>query len=399
MPPEVRSVWQLVRYLGDLLERDRRLQSVWIGGEVSNLTHARSGHIYFTLKDERAQIRCAFFRSQNIGQQQITAGDELAVHGSVGVYQQRGELQLIVDFVQPAGVGALQAEFERRRALYEAEGLFAPERKRPLPRFPERIAVVTSPDGAALHDVRSVLGRRWPLAQLVVAPALVQGEFAATSIAQAIRQATEESGERRPDVLIVTRGGGAAEDLWAFNDETVVRAIFGSPVPVISAIGHETDITLSDLVADVRAATPSAAAERAAPDRAEVQRQVSGLLVRGELELTGRLAAIRSRIGEQAARLGRSLPDLDARRRAVGDHADLMRRLLTRATVGAREQTIALSSRIDALSPLATLDRGYALVSRPGGIPVVRAVDLQTGDRVELRWRDGSRGARVESPR
>ena len=399
MPPEVRSVGQIVRYLRDLLDHDRQLADLWIGGEVSNLTHARSGHIYFTIKDQNAQLRCAFFRSQNVGQQdRVEAGASLIVHGKVGVFEQRGELQLIVDFVQPAGVGALQAEFERRRAMFEAEGLFALERKRPLPRFPERIGVVTSIDGAALHDVSTVLGRRWPRAQIIVHPALVQGDTAAASVADAIRDIVP-LGEPAlwPDLLIVTRGGGAAEDLWAFNEEPVIRAIFGCPVPVISAIGHETDTTLADLVADVRAPTPSAAAELAAPDRLELQQQIQRLELRQHMRLSQLVARSREQIARDANRLQRSLPDTAALRRRISTHADAMRHLATVATATSRDATTALASRLRTLSPLATLDRGYTLVARPDGTPVSRAADVSQGDNLQLRWRDGSRQARVQS--
>ena len=399
MPPEVRSVGQIVRYLRDLLDHDRQLADLWISGEVSNLTHARSGHIYFTIKDENAQLRCAFFRNQNIGQQdRIEGGASLIIHGKVGIFEQRGELQLIVDFVQPAGVGALQAEFERRRAMFEAEGLFALERKRPLPRFPERIGVVTSADGAALHDVSTVLGRRWPRAQILVQPTLVQGDAAAASVAAAIREiAPPGNPELAPDLLIVTRGGGAAEDLWAFNDELVIRAIFGCPVPVISAIGHETDTTLADLVADVRAPTPSAAAEIAAPDRLEVQQQLRRLELRQHMSLSQLVARSREQVSRDANRLERSLPDTAALRRSVGTHADSMRHAATVATATSRDAITSLASRLSTLSPLATLERGYALVAGPDGQPVTRAADASTGDTLELRWRDGSRQARVES--
>jgi exonuclease VII large subunit len=320
MPPEVRSVGQIVHYLRDLLDHDRQLADLWISGEVSNFTHARSGHIYFTIKDENAQLRCVFFRDQNIGQQdRIESGTSLIVHGKVGVFEQRGELQLIVDFVQPAGVGALQAEFERRRTMFEAEGLFALERKRPLPRFPERIGVVTSSDGAALHDVSTVLSRRWPRAHIIVSPTLVQGDTASASVAAAIRDIVPlDRPASWPDLLIVTRGGGAAEDLWAFNEDPVNRL------------------------------------QNSLPDTAELHRRVSA-------------------------------------------HADAMLHLATAATATSRDATTALASRLRTLSPLATLDRGYTLIARPNGTPVSRAADVSHGDILQLRWRDGSRQARVQS--
>ncbi|MDA0352590.1 MAG: exodeoxyribonuclease VII large subunit [Chloroflexi bacterium] len=399
MPPEVQSVWQLVRYLRDLLDHDRRLADVWVGGEVSNLTRASSGHIYFTLKDRGASMRCVFFRTNNAGQgDRLEMGASLIVHGKVGVFEQRGELQFVVDFVQPAGVGARQAEFERRRALFEEEGLFDPGRKRRLPRFPERIGVVTSMNGAAMHDVRTVLGRRWPRAAMLLQPAQVQGDLAAVSIAEAVRGvAPKQIPADWPDLVIVTRGGGASEDLWAFNEEPVVRAIFSCPVPVISAVGHETDTTLADLVADLRAPTPSAAAELATPDRLELQQQVRQLLLRQQMQLNRRVTRLNEGVARDVGRLDRSLPNTQSWHRRISAYADAMRHRAVAATASSRDGTTALAARLETLSPLATLDRGYALVAREDGSPVGRASDLETGDAIEIQWRDGSRQARVES--
>jgi exodeoxyribonuclease VII large subunit len=399
MPPEVQSVWQVVRYLRDLIDHDRRLADLWIGGEVSSLTRASSGHIYFTLKDRGASLRCVFFRSNAVGQgDRLEMGASLIVHGKAGVFEQRGELQFVVDFVQPAGVGARQAEFERRRALFEAEGLFDPARKRPLPRFPEWIGVVTSMRGAAMHDVQSVLARRWPRAQVLFQPAQVQGDLAAVSVAEAVRDvAPKEAPSECPDVVIVTRGGGASEDLWAFNEEPVVRSIFSCPVPVVSAVGHETDTTLADLVADVRAPTPSAAAEIATPDRMELAQQVRQIAFRQGATLDRRLTRLRDGVGRDVARLERSLPDTTGLHRRVGALADAMRHRTTVATSAARDGTTALAARLAALSPLATLDRGYALVAREDGTPVGRASEVEPGATIDVRWRDGSRRAHVES--
>jgi exodeoxyribonuclease VII large subunit len=399
MPPEVQSVWQLVRYLRDLIDHDRRLADVWVGGEVANLTRASSGHIYFTLKDEGAALRCVFFRGSNAGQgTRVEQGASLIVHGKAGVFEPRGELQFVVDFVQPAGVGARQAEFERRRALFEAEGLFDPARKRRPPRFPERIGVVTSMQGAARHDVQTVLGRRWPRARVLLQPAQVQGDLAAVSVAEAIRDiAPQQEPQTWPDVVIVTRGGGAAEDLWAFNEEPVVRAIFGCPVPVISAVGHETDTTLADLVADLRAPTPSAAAELATPDRRELLQHVRQLLLRQDVQVSRLLTGGRDRVGRDLGRLDRSLPNTGEWHRRIGLTADALRHRATTATAGARDATTALATRLHTLSPLATLDRGYALVAHEDGTPVARASDVAAGETIEVRWRDASKRARVES--
>ncbi|MSQ30612.1 MAG: exodeoxyribonuclease VII large subunit [Dehalococcoidia bacterium] len=400
MPTEVRPVWQVVRYLRELLAHDPVLADLWVGGEVTNLTTAASGHMYFTLKDAGGQLRCVFFRSANIGQRGLVAnGASLIAHGAITIYEMRGDVQLLVDFVQPAGVGAQQAEFERRKARFEAEGLFDPARKRALPRFPRRIGVVTSAQGAAIHDIQTVLARRWPLATIVFRPATVQGDEAANSVAEAVRDIAPlyAASERWPDVLIVGRGGGANDDLSAFNEEPVVRAIFGCPIPVVSAVGHETDVTLADFVADVRAATPSAAAELVAPDRLDIVRQVDALRARQEVRVTRAVAAAREATDGTTQRMARRLPDVAPLHRGVALHAEALRHHVLRTTAEARERIAGTVSRLHALSPSATLERGYALVSNADGAPISRASDVTPGDAIEVRWSDGSHGARVES--
>ena len=401
MPPtEVRPVWQVVRYLRELVAQDRVLADLWVGGEVSNLTAASSGHLYFTLKDQGGQLRCVFFRSANVNQRALVKnGTSLIAHGAVSVYVERGDVQLMIDFVQPAGVGAEQAEFERRKARFEAEGLFDPARKRALPRFPRRIGVVTSARGAAFHDIQTVLARRWPLATLVFRPAIVQGEEAAVSVADAIRTIARQRSrpDLLPDVLIVGRGGGANDDLSAFNEEPVVRAIFGCPIPVVSAVGHETDTTLADLVADVRAPTPSAAAELVAPDRLDIARRVDGLRARQDMRIARAVASARESVGRTTQQMARRLPDTAPMHRSVAQHADGLRHTLLRTTSEARERIAGSVHRLQALSPNATLDRGYALVSREDGTPVSRAAGLAVDEAIEVRWSDGSHGARVES--
>lgn len=399
MPPEVRAVWQVTRYLRERVDGDPHLRDLWIGGEVSNLTIASSGHIYFTLKDNSGALNCVFFRNQNAPHRKhMQAGVSLVAHGAVTFYAERGNLQFMVDFVQPAGVGALQAEFERRKAQFEAEGLFEESRKRPLPKFPTRIGVVTSAKGAALHDIQTVLERRWPMATIMLQHAIVQGDEAAVDIAEAIRSiAPKGRPDLCPDVLIVGRGGGSTEDLWAFNEEPVVRAIFGCPVPVVSAVGHETDTTLADLVADRRAPTPSAAAEMVAPDRVEVARHVQAIEARGLMHVSRRLAAFSQSVDRTMARLDRQLPDTRPLHRGIAAHADRMKHEVQRSIVDAREQTAGLAAQLRTLSPLATLDRGYALVAREDGSPVPSATAGQPGEALQIRWRDGTRTARLES--
>ncbi len=399
MPPEARPVWQVARYLRELLERDPAMSDLWIGGEVSNLTTSSAGHIYFTLKDQGGALRCAYFRNQNVRvrlREPMRNGDAVIVHGAIQFYPQAGNLQCIVDFAQPAGVGALQAEFERRRARFEEEGLFDPTRKRHLPRFPRKIGVITSQTGAAYHDITTVLARRWPLATVLFRPTLVQGDEAPIEVAEAIRSmGLHLKPEARPDVLIVGRGGGSAEDLWAFNEEPVIRAIFGCPIPVVSAVGHETDVTLADLVADVRAPTPSAAAELVAPDRMEVARAVRALAATVHARSRQRTGIARDATYRLTNRMERLLPDTHGWRRRVTAQADGMAHLAHRSAREAREATAGLAARVQALSPHATLARGYALVSTADGVPASRAASVAAGDQIEVRWADGSRSATV----
>ncbi len=399
MPPEVRAVWQVVRYLRQLVEADPALSDLWIGGEVSNLTLAASGHMYFTLKDQGTQLRCVFFRGNNVNQRdRVAEGAAIVVHGNASVYEGRGELQFNVDFVQPAGTGALQAEFERRKAQFAEEGLFAEERKRPLPRFPRRIGVVTSAGGAAFHDIQSVLERRWPMATIVFRPVQVQGDEAAVDIAEGIRDiAPLDQPEAWPELLIVGRGGGSAEDLWSFSEEPVVRAVFGAPVPVISAVGHETDTSLADLAADVRAPTPSAAAELAVPDRAEVSRAIGELQHRAEVRLTRAVAAANERVDGQRRTLAQRLPDLVTLRQRLDARRSSIHGAVAGSIVAARSRAATLTRQLQTLSPEATLGRGYAVVTDAHGQPVPRADGVRTADRVRIAWQDGGRDARVES--
>ncbi|MGE0134275.1 MAG: exodeoxyribonuclease VII large subunit [Dehalococcoidia bacterium] len=395
MPPEVYPVSQVTRYLRELLEANRHLTEIWVAGEVSNLSLASSGHVYFTLKDARGALRCAFFRNRNVGQRdRLHEGASVVVYGSLSLYEQRGDLSFVVDFVQPEGTGALAAEFERRRARFEEEGLFAPERKRSLPRFPRRIGVVTSPTGAVFHDILDVLGRRWPLADLVLQPAPVQGAGAAPAVADAIRAIARE---RDIDVLIVARGGGSAEDLWAFNEEPVVRAVFGSPVPVVSAVGHETDTTLADLVADVRAPTPSAAAELVAPDRGSVAHHVDTLQRHGELQVVRKLASVHEHLDVRWLRLRQTAPNAPALGHAVALHAERSTIAAARRLHDAASVLQQRTGRLTSLSPLATLGRGFAVVTRPDQSPVTSSTAVKDGDRLLVRWHDGVRPVRIEA--
>ena len=267
------TVTEIAQYLKQSLDRDSQLQDLWVSGEVSNLVRSAAGHAYFTLKDAGAQIRCALFRGGR-GAELLTDGGAVNAHGRVSFYENRGQLQLYVDMVQPSGLGALALELERLKTQLDEEGLFDPSRKRPLPLFPKRIGVVTSEQGAVLHDIRNVVERRYPLAELVVCASAVQGDQAVSEVIDALRTLNAEGDI---DVIIVARGGGSLEELSAFNSEQVARAIHASHAPVVSAVGHETDVTIADLVADVRAPTPSAAAELATLDAALLATEVYAL--------------------------------------------------------------------------------------------------------------------------
>jgi exodeoxyribonuclease VII large subunit len=388
---DVYSVSEVTTYLRELLETNPHLADLWVSGEVSNLTRSPAGHVYFTLKDENAQLRCVFFRRPNMGAP-LDQGMQVVAHGRVSLYEVRGDLQFYVDFVQPEGVGVLHAQFERLKAQLEEEGLFDEARKRPLPRFPRRIGVVTSPVGAVFHDICNILGRRWPLAEVVLAPTAVQGPEAPAGVVSALTALNDEGAI---DVIIVARGGGSLEELWAFNEEPVARAIYASRVPVVSAIGHETDYTIADFVADLRAPTPSAAAELVAPDRLEVtvrlSVQAASLLTSCRGEVEGR----RTGVSQAVTRMERLVPDLARERQRVDDlwrQANASLETLLRRW---RERLWGFAGQLRSLDPKATLARGYALVQRDGHV-VSSVAEVTGGERLSVRVKDGGFPVRVE---
>jgi exodeoxyribonuclease VII large subunit len=323
----------------------------------------------------------------------LDAGAQVLAHGSVSFYEQRGNIQLIVDFVQPAGVGARQAEFERLKEKLAADGLFDEGRKRRLPLFPARIGVVTSPAGAVLHDISNVLERRWPLAEIVLAPTPVQGTEAAIGITEAIRQLNQTAGI---EVIIVARGGGSIEELWAFNQEIVARAIYASGVPVVSGVGHETDYTIADYVADLRAATPSAAAEAVAPDMRDVSRRVEGMSL--ALSATARNAVDRASVLVDRAerRLGSGLPDVSRHQERLASAIRHAAGNLSRGLDQRIERANAQASRLRALDPAATLARGYAVVQIRDGKQAVTSVKQVKGrEKLDVHVEDGRFPAEV----
>ncbi len=386
------TVSQVTTYLKDSLDRDPFLSDLWVSGEVSNLSHSSAGHSYFTVKDEQSQLRCVLFRTQH-GGEMLTNGGAVIVHGRLSLYPTRGDLQLYVDLVQPEGTGALALELERLRAQLEEEGLFDPARKRPLPTFPQKIGVVTSPTGAVFHDICNVIERRYPLVEILLSPTAVQGAEAAAGIIEALR-ALNELGDI--DVIIVARGGGSLEELWPFNEETVVRAIHGSRVPVISGIGHETDTTLADLVADQRAPTPSAAAELAVPNATELQGQIVSHQRAALSAITLLHAQGKQQLDFMVQRLIGGGPQVDILRQRVDEFSLGLARGLDNHIALVRERFVGLEQHLNALNPQAVLERGYALVQRADDDALVTEVaQVKRDDTLKVTVRDGSFGTRV----
>ena len=394
---EVYSVGDLTRYLKELIEADDGLQDLWVQGEVSNFVVSTAGHAYFTLKDATSQVRCVVFRGQIRARTYLPAnGAAVVVHGRISIYEPQGTYQLYADLIQPEGVGLLYLQFEELRARLEREGLFDAARKRPLPRFPRRIGVVTSPKGAVFRDIVNVIGRRFPLAELVLAPTLVQGEGAAESICQAL-QAIDEFGD--VDLVILARGGGSLEDLWPFNEERVARAIFASRVPVISGVGHETDFTIADWVADLRAPTPSAAAELAVPDWRECLADVEaqrGRLVQAAQSI---LAERRREVAEASAALAGLSParTLERYRQAVDDLLAAGARSVRHRLALERERLRSRRLQLQALSPADVLARGYSLCTHLGTGRVIKRVgEVAAGDLFAVRVADGEFRGKAE---
>ena len=415
----VLTVSELTRRLQEVLED--RFPAVWVEGEISNFRLYGSGHAYFTLKDADAQIRAVLFR--NRGRRikfEPADGLHVMAFGSIEVYPQRGEYQMVIELLEPKGLGALQLAFEQLKTRLQAEGLFEQARKRELPRFPRKIGIVTSPSGAAIRDMLRVIGRRFGELHIVIAPCRVQGEGAAEEIAQGLRDLNALGGV---DVIIVGRGGGSLEDLWAFNEEIVARAIAGSKVPVVSAIGHEVDFTIADFVADLRAPTPSAAAELVVREKQAVVDSLGQLRARLERfaarplrdlerrvdELTARLRReIRSELGRANHRVvlvTRALRASDPVARVANDRhrlENLQSRLitsLTRRCDHARYGLRTAVGRLDSLSPLAVLGRGYSLTRTPTGEVVHSPAQVQVGDGIRVLLHRGSLDARVTDTR
>ena len=369
------------------------MRDVWISGEVANLAQPGSGHSYFSLREANATLRCVMFRGRSRGAERLDNGAAVIIHGRVSIYEQRGDLQIIADIAQPEGVGELQLLLEELKLKLQNEGLFEPSRKRELPRFPAKIAVVTSPSGSVWRDISAVISRRYPLAELAIAPAPVQGAAAAPALAEAIAAASNAPGV---DVIILARGGGSIEDLWAFNEEEVARAIYACRPPVVSAVGHETDHTIADLVADKRAPTPSAAAELVVPDRADLTAFTIGCAQSMTAAVSRQLGAAIDDTSQLYARLQNAVPDLDTLRMRIDDRLRTAVNLVESDLALKTERVSGLKYRLEALSPKDTLRRGYAIVQRARDHAVVSAHNqVAPGDALAITLTDGALQAQV----
>lgn len=396
LPDSVHTVKDVNRLVKQLIEGDQRLQAIAVMGEISNFKRHTSGHMYFTLKDEEARLRCVMFRSRNQHLRFVPQdGMSVVAWGSLGVYEVAGEYQLYVEDMFPGGVGRLYAAFEALKAKLEAEGLFAPERKRPLPPLPRRVGVVTSPTGAAIRDILTVLRRRFPGLEVIISPAVVQGEQGPPSVVAALERLRRWG---PVDVVIVGRGGGSLEELWTFNDERVARALAAFPAPVVSAVGHETDFTIADFVADRRAPTPSAAAEMVVPEKRGLQEQLRSWQRRLVHSMQRRVQVERDRLRllQERPVLLRPVQQIAQRRQQVDELVYRAEMAMGHRLRAQRAQLQALTGKLDALSPLATLARGYAICSTPRGELVRRAGQVQVGDRVRVRLGEGGLACRVE---
>ena len=393
MQTHILTVTQLTYQIKNLLEGT--FPDVWVEGEISNLTVPQSGHAYFTLKDEQSQVKAVLFRSaQRHLKFTLQHGMQVICRGHVSVYEPRGEYQVIVDYVEPRGIGALQKAFEELKARLEKEGLFVRERKKPLPLLPRRIGIVTSPTGAAIRDILRIIKRRHPKMEILIYPVPVQGVEAVPAIVEAVRYFNRE---QNVDVMIVGRGGGSLEDLWAFNEEAVAREIFASRIPVISAVGHETDYTIADFVADLRAPTPSAAAEMVVESEAHLRETV--------LSFESRLASsIRQELEQRKASVQHALRLLADPRKRLEQFSQRVDELLGRLGLGLRHHVrrdrallTSLSGALDHLNPLGILSRGYSVTrSVPQGAIIKSAAEVSEGDLLRTTLHEGEVVSRVE---
>ena len=392
---KIYKVHEITQILQGILQSEPMFQDLWLEGEISNLGRPVSGHVYFTLKDNNSQIQCAIFRpAASRLRFPIQNGDAVLVNGRLTIYDARSQYQIIGERVVPAGVGELQLAFERLKEQLAEEGLFDPIHKKPLPKFPQKIGLITSATGAAIRDILRMLQARYPAVEVLLFPTLVQGEDAAAEIAHAIACMNRLPGI---DLLIVSRGGGSIEDLWAFNEEVVARAIFASHIPIVSAVGHETDVTIADLVADHRAPTPSAAVENIVPDQEELRQQLAAIRSSLVRSIAGQIDAVRVKLENIQSRIP-ATHRIDAinRLRQVIDQLDLRgQRAAGQQLSGKRRGWQIAAAQLDTLSPLATLARGYSICKDSSGNTVTDAAQVHVGEEVQLRLSRGQLACRV----
>lgn len=387
----VLSVSQLNRYIKMNFDADENLANIFISGEISNFTnHYRTGHLYFSLKDDSAAVRAVMFNSSAKRLKFMPEdGMKVIARGRVSVYEASGQYQLYVDDMQPDGVGALNLAYEQLKEKLQKEGLFSELHKKPLPPYPEKVGVITSPTGAAVRDIINVLGRRFPYAEIVFCPVLVQGDGAHLQLTDAVNLFNSE---RAADVIIIGRGGGSIEDLWEFNDEGLARAVYNSEIPVISAVGHETDFTICDFVADMRAPTPSAAAELAVPDANELQYALSALKNRMFLNVSSGIADRRSRLEYLTSKGALKSPDemLSNRSQRLDTAFSKMLSSYENRIGGKKVEFISAATALSKLDPMSVLMRGFAFVSDKSGKNVYSSQALAKGDKINVRFHDGS---------
>ena len=391
----VYRVHEITQILQGILQSDPMLQDVWLEGEISNLGRPASGHIYFTLKDNSSQIHCAIFRSAASRLRfPIQNGDAVLVNGRIGIYDVRSQYQIIGERVVPAGAGELQLAFDRLKEQLAAEGLFDQTHKKPLPEFPQRIGLITSATGAAIRDILRMLQERYPAVEVLLFPSLVQGDDAAAEIAHAIACMNRQRGI---DLLIVGRGGGSIEDLWAFNEEIVARALFASHIPTVSAVGHETDVTIADLVADHRAPTPSAAVEHVVPDQEALYQRLAAIKFSLERSVSGRIDVIRTKLENMQHRIPPThrIDAINRLRQGIDQLDGRGQRAAAQRLNGKQRTWQTAATQLNTLSPLATLARGYSICKDSNGETVTDASQVRIGEEVRLRLSRGQLVCRV----
>ncbi|MQF87088.1 MAG: exodeoxyribonuclease VII large subunit [SAR202 cluster bacterium] len=390
---QIYSVSQLSTHIKSVLSEDSVLRDVWVTGEVSSLSTPSSGHKYFTFKDNESEIRSVMFRGNTInGGDHLVEGHQVNIQGYVSYYEIRGQIQLYASTVMPVGAGQLSAEFEKLRNQLESEGLFADSRKRDLPSFPRKIGVVTSATGAVIHDITTTLEARYPLAEVVLFPASVQGDDAPMDITNGIKALNQID---KVDVIIVGRGGGAIEDLWAFNTELVARAIYSSKTPIVSAVGHESDYTIADFVADVRAATPTAAAIACSPDKYILEHEVMLLAQRSRDSMQNSFAEAESTLNILIEKMKNSLPDINVQRQRVDDMLERLQKTLYLLIQIQKEKASTFVATLNSLNPNAVLQRGYAIVTTSDAKPIKSKYDVLQDTIIKTRLHDGEFESKV----